>query len=151
MWSKIRLNVRHRSSEIQASIHSTSGVFIPKEKSRSRVWPLEWVGPVRACDKLKDSISFKNSRPKGSSGQQTWILWYYCSCYCCCCIYVCLSLSACLSLSLPLPVSLSLAQPNLDIYLEPGSARGFCLLKESFSLPLSPSACSWWELLGLCK
>ncbi len=39
---------------------------------------------------------------------------------------------------------------QMSAHLEPGCARGFCLLKGSFFLPLSPSALSWWELLGLC-
>ena len=42
---------------------------------------------------------------------------------------------------------LTLSQPNrsrqMAAHLEPGSVRGFFPLKGSFSLPLSPSACSW--------
>lgn len=53
-----------------------------------------------------------------------------------------LSLSLHLSLSLT-PTGRGRSPPTLSH----GSARGFCLLKGSFSLPLSPSACSWWELL----
>ncbi len=70
-------------------------------------------------------------------------------------IIVAASLSVCLSVCLSLSLSLFLSQPNrsrhMAAHLEPGSARCFCLLKGSFSLPLSPRACSWWELSGLNK
>lgn len=60
---------------------------------------------------------------------------YSCSYYHCCCaslyLYLCASN---LNRFLQMPV-----------HHDPGSARGCCLLKEVFSLPLSPSACSWWE------
>ncbi len=53
-------------------------------------------------------------------------------------IVVAASLSVCLSLPL------SLSSPNrskqMAVHLEPSSVRGFCLLKGSFSLPLSQSA-----------
>ena len=66
-----------------------------------------------------------------------------------------LSLSCSLSLFLLLSLSLSPSPPTgrgrWPPTLSHGSARGFCLLKGSFSLPVSPSACSWWELLGFCK
>ena len=82
------------------------------------------------------------------------------------CVYGNIAVTACTSvcilcrLLLPIPplllsLSLSLYPPTgrgrWPPTLSHGSARGFCLLKGSFSLPLSPSACSWWELLGFCK
>ena len=87
------------------------------------------------------------------------IKYYHCYSYCCCCslspiiaavviiffmfISVLMQLLS-LSLSLSLLSSPQLVKADDHPPRAEGSVRGFCLLTGSFSLPPSPSACSWW-------
>ncbi len=61
-------------SENPVSIISKSQTVRPYDKTRSKVCPSLWVGPVTDCTRLNESIRFKNSLASPFEGQQIWIL-----------------------------------------------------------------------------